>query len=124
MPSHPLQPCATPGCPRRTTTGRCDQCRDTRQTNPRLRVETTAERGYGSPWRRRRLDYLEQHPYCTLCPRLADIPDHYPISRRQLVAQGDPDPDAGEHLRPLCRRCHDRETARHQPGGWWQQTMP
>ncbi|WP_439679604.1 hypothetical protein [Embleya sp. MST-111070] len=28
------------------------------------------------------------------------------------------DPDAWARLRPLCVRCHNRETARLQPGGW------
>ncbi len=124
MPERPLQPCATPGCPGRVITGRCSQCLNTRQNNPRLRIENSAERGYDARWRRRRLDYLAAHPYCLLCGRLAEIGDHYPTSRRQLVAQGVADPDADERLRPLCRTCHDRETAQHQPGGWWQQTMP
>jgi hypothetical protein len=46
------------------------------------------------------------------------VPDHHPVSRRQLVAIGVVDPDADEHLRPLCDACHGAETSRHQPGGW------
>jgi 5-methylcytosine-specific restriction protein A len=124
MPQRPLRPCTTPGCPGRTPDGRCPACRDTRQTNPRLRAEKTAERGYDAPWRRRRLDYLTDHPVCALCHRAATIADHHPISRRDLVARGDPDPDAPHHLRPLCRTCHDRATGRHQPGGWRRETLP
>ena len=124
MPERPHQRCTTPGCPGRVTTGRCAHCLETRQTNPRLRIETTAERGYGSPWRTRRYAYLTTHPYCALCGRLATIADHYPIARRQLVATGDPAPDADHHLRPLCKPCHDHETGLRQPGGWRQQTMP
>ena len=34
------------------------------------------------------------------------------------IRRVDPDPDAWHHLRPLCRKCHDDETAANQPGGW------
>jgi len=125
MNQRPHQRCTTPGCPGRTPTmGRCPLCLRTRQTNSRLKIETTAERGYNSPWRRRRILFLQAHPYCVLCPRLATIADHHPISRRDLIAQGDPDPDADHHLRPLCKPCHDRETGYRQPGGWRRDTMP
>jgi 5-methylcytosine-specific restriction protein A len=117
MPARPLQPCTTPGCPGRCHEGRCRRCRDTRQGNRRLKPETTAERGYGAAWRRRRLDYLSTHPRCLLCPALAAVPDHYPISRRDLVRVGVADPDADEYLRPLCIRCHNRQTGLRQPGG-------
>ena len=79
---------------------------------------TAAQRGYGARWRRRRRRYLAAHPICCLCPAPAEIPDHYPRSRRELVAAGVRDPDADEYLRPLCAPCHNRETAKHQPGGW------
>jgi 5-methylcytosine-specific restriction protein A len=124
MPQKPLRPCDTPGCPGRAETGRCARCRDGRRNNPRLRALNAAERGYDAAWRARRLDYLLTHPVCRLCGRLAQIPDHYPVSRRRLVALGVADPDADEHLRPLCRPCHACETGRRQPGGWWLQTMP
>jgi 5-methylcytosine-specific restriction protein A len=124
MPAAPLRPCTTPGCPGRSPDGRCGRCKTGRQDNTRLRVETTAQRGYGAAWRRRRLDYLSAHPYCVLCPRLAEIADHHPTSRRDLVAAGDPDPDDDGHLRPLCKPCHNSQTGKRQPGGWWAQTMP
>ena len=124
MPERPLKPCTVPGCPGRAETGRCARCRNDRQGNTRLRVDTAAQRGYDARWRRRRADYLVEHPLCALCRRLAAVADHYPISRRQLLAEGVWDPDADEHLRPLCKPCHDRQTGLRQPGGWRQQTMP
>lgn len=69
-------------------------------------------------WRERRLIYLSDHPLCLLCAAPATVPDHYPLSRRALVAAGVADPDADERLRPLCKSCHDKSTARRQPGGW------
>lgn len=49
---------------------------------------------------------------------MATVADHHPTSRRELLTQGVTDPDADHRLRPLCTTCHNRETARNQPGGW------
>ncbi len=107
-----LNKCTTPGCPNRCVKGRCGACR--------LRMARTspARNRYGPDWSRRRLEYLTAHPRCELCTHQATVPDHYPLSRRILVAMGIGDPDADEYLRPLCDWCHNKETARHQPGGW------
>lgn len=79
---------------------------------------SSAERGYDAKWRRRRRRYLRTHPDCCLCDEPATVPDHWPRSRRELVIAGVKDPDVDEFLRPLCIHCHNRETARNQPGGW------
>jgi 5-methylcytosine-specific restriction protein A len=119
MPARPPTPCTTPGCANRAAEGgRCPACRSRRRdTGAQLRG-TAAQRGYDARWRGRRTPYLAEHPACALCGRAATVADHWPLSRRQLVDRGDPDPDAPGHLRPLCRPCHAAETARHQPGGW------
>jgi 5-methylcytosine-specific restriction protein A len=79
---------------------------------------SAAARGYDEAWRRRRLDFLVTHPVCRLCGMAATIPDHFPQSRKQLVAAGVVDPDDERYLRPLCEPCHRTETAKRQPGGW------
>lgn len=109
-----LRVCSTPGCPELTTGGRCDQHR---QQAEQARG-TAASRGYNARWRRRRTAYLQRNPICRLCHGLATVADHWPTSRRDLVAQGAADPDADHQLRPLCAPCHSKETAQHQPGGW------
>jgi 5-methylcytosine-specific restriction enzyme A len=53
-----------------------------------------------------------------LCSKTATVADHFPESRRALVAKGVNDPDAFSRLRPLCTSCRNKETAKHQPGGW------
>jgi 5-methylcytosine-specific restriction protein A len=61
---------------------------------------------------------LAHNPICVIChQRQSTIADHHPLSRRELEARGlNPnDPAAG---RALCKPCHDRQTAIHQPGGW------
>lgn len=83
---------------------------------------TTAQRGYDARWQRQRARFLHGK-LCILCLAEghhvpATVADHHPKSRRELLALGVPDPDADHLLRPLCARCHNRETAKHQPGGW------
>lgn len=113
MPTRPHRIC--PQCRTVIPTGAgCPTCRQRRET----RAPTTS---YQTPqWRTRAGDYLQRHPWCVLCGRRATIPDHHPISRRDLTRMGAPDPDADQHLRPLCASCHSRETNRLQPGGWHQ----
>lgn len=78
----------------------------------------SAQRGYDAKWRRRRRSYVRRHPLCCLCGAPAQVADHYPESRKELIARGVTDPDADRYLRPLCIPCHNKETAKRQPGGF------
>lgn len=79
---------------------------------------SASKRGYDVGWQRKRKAYLYANPWCVLCGRHANVADHWPLSRKQLQARGEANPDAPKHLRPLCKACHDSETAKNQPGGW------
>ncbi len=114
MPRKPLTPCSQPGCPELTSGGPCEAHKAQREAQREERG--TSARGLR--WVRRRKAYIYSNPWCLLCGRAATVADHYPLSRKQLVAKGVADPDAFAHLRPLCVPCHNRETAKHQPGGW------
>ncbi len=105
MPNRPPTTCNAPGCPTPTHNSRC-------AAHSRPNAD---QRGYTAQWKRGRLAFLVANPACVICRRAATVADHHPVSRRQLVDRGDPDPDAPRHLRPLCQTCHGRETARHQP---------
>lgn len=113
MPTAPLRPCTSPGCPQRVTGGRCER-------HKRLagQQRATWTELYGREWPRVRLEFLTRHPVCQLCRRLAHIADHYPRGIKALRAQGVTDPHADHRLRPLCWSCHAKETAARQPGGW------
>lgn len=61
---------------------------------------------------------LTRDPICVICQlSLATVADHWPIERRDLVAQG-LDPDDPSRGRGLCGRCHSRHTAATEAGGW------
>lgn len=116
--SRALAICPTPGCPELTNGGRCATHRQAAEQNR----GTAAQRGYGGrAWRVARRAVLRRDPICVLCRRdFATVADHWPVSRRDLLADGVTDPDAPHRLRALCASCHSQETAREQPGGWNQ----
>lgn len=121
-----LKVCPTNGCPELTAHGRCDTCV---QRAEQIRGNA-ASRGYsGRFWRARRGACLRRDPLCVCtdaghghdgraCISPSTVADHWPTSRRALVAQRVPDPDALHLLRGVCKPCHDRHTAAEQPGGW------
>lgn len=118
MPYRAPKPCSVPGCGELTHSGRCEA--HTRQAEQAR--GTAKQRGYD---RRHELLFRERvltrDPVCVLCGRRwATQADHYPLSRRELVARGmNPnDPDNG---RGLCGPCHSKATAEHQPGGFHAQ---
>lgn len=113
MPHPPLRPCTSPGCPTRVNAGRCTD-HDKRARKQRA----TWSEVYGPRWPDIRLDYLARHPRCSLCPRQAQVPDHYPVGVRDLKARGIVNPHADRYLRPLCWPCHSQHTGRTRPGGF------
>lgn len=118
-PRRALTPCTQPGCPVLTDSGRCSQHR---RLADQARGSAT-ERGYtGRGHRRFRLAVLRRDRCCVLCAAEhrftpATVADHFPRSRRELLAAG-LDPNDPRYGRGLCEAHHNSETARHQPGGW------
>ena len=111
-PSRPPTPCTVP------------QCGGFGEVRGRCRAHATEgersrgyanERGYGPAWRAIRVEFLLLNPICIDCGAPATVPDHFPRSRKELLA--DPtveDPDAFEHLVPRCTPCHNSSTARRR----------
>ena len=112
-----MKVCPSPGCPRLVAeAGPCSTC-SRKQDEAR---GTAAQRGYGHAHRTLfRPQVLARAGYiCELCQRaIATVADHYPLSRRDLVAEG-LNPNDPRYGRALCKPCHDAETAVNQPGGW------
>ena len=108
MPMLPGRPCAVSGCP---VIGPCQvhrrQPRVPAPEAPRLyddRRGSSAARGYGYAWRRRRIEFIKRHPFCVRCGKpTTDVDHRIPRSR------GGSDDDS--NLQPLCGFCHKRKTA-------------
>ena len=62
-------------------------------------------------WRKTRATLLRMSPTCVLCGEPSRAADHWPLTRKQLVAGGIADPDDLAYLRALCIPCHNRKTA-------------
>ena len=128
MPTRPKGRCTYPSCPN-------DQQADNRRCPTHARQAeqergSAADRGYlGKGHKRFRQTVLKRDPICkcdrpdhawhapTRCLHISHVADHFPLSRKELVAQG-LDPNDARHGRGLCDRCHNSETAANQPGGW------
>lgn len=119
-----LTVCSVPGCPHLTPAGRCPAHR----SEAEQARGTARQRGYGRQHEQRfRPGVLARDPRCRCteqshghavpCGQPSVHADHWPHSRRELVAAG-LDPDDPQHGRGMCQPCHSSETARHQPGGW------
>ena len=107
MPVRPLKPCRHPGCSNLTNSKYC---------NEHLKIHqrpSAGERGYDSRWGKRSKLFLKVHPLCAECLKHnkltpATVVDHI-VPRR-----GDPILMWSEsNWQPLCKRCHDRKTGRH-----------
>jgi 5-methylcytosine-specific restriction protein A len=120
-----LRQCPVVDCYELVVSGRCPA--HTRAAD--VARGTPAQRGYGHAWEHRwRPACLRRDPLCTChdqghehgyeCLSPSTVADHYPTSRKDLVAQGVPDPDALHRLRGVCKPCHDAHTAEELPGGW------
>lgn len=111
-----LRPCSTPGCPNLTPAGQ-SRC-DTHNRQADRDRGTARQRGYTTAGHQRfRRRVLARDRLCVLCGAVATVADHYPKSRRDLIAEG-LDPNDPAHGRGLCASCHGKETMRHQPGGY------
>jgi 5-methylcytosine-specific restriction protein A len=112
-----MRVCSVHGCPTiyDGTTSRCPN--HTRQADKGR--GTAKERGYTSRGHQHfRNQTLSRDPICVLCQvRESTVADHYPHSRKELLELG-LDANDAQYGRGLCKPCHDRETAQHQPGGW------
>lgn len=73
---------------------------------------SACQRGYDARWRKRRLSFLRENPLCAECERrgkveAATVVDHVVPHRGDKELFDDED-----NWQSLCKRCHDRKTAR------------
>lgn len=108
LPQRVQRLCAYPGCSVRVKNGYCPRHRRERVEN---RV-SAAKRGYDRDWRRYRINFLKEHPWCVECEkqgvrRPATEVDHIIPHRgdRQLFWNK-------KNHQALCKNCHSRKTAK------------
>lgn len=106
--------CSKPGCGTlHTGRGQCPNCRAAADRRRRPNGNPYATRGHQAF----REQVLARDPICVIClSARSTVADHDPLDREQLVARG-LDPNDPKHGRGLCKRCHDRKTAREHGFG-------
>ena len=77
---------------------------------------SAARRGYGPRWRRARQAFLKRNPLCVACRaegrvQTATVVDHVVPHRGDAILFWD-----RANWQSMCKRCHDRKTARE--GRW------
>ena len=77
--------------------------------------ESAAKRGYDRKWRKFRIQYLAENPFCAGCGEMATVVDH--IHPKPTQERGEDVMFDLENLQPLCKRCHDIKT-RSERGGY------
>lgn len=109
--------CGHFGCKELTENGWCEKHR--REVKRRYTKESdanrpsAAKRGYGRKWQRVRESFLGMNPSCVNCLREkkqhipATVVDHIVPHRGDTKLFWD-----RENWQPLCKKCHDRKTAR------------
>lgn len=108
--------CAAPGCgiPAEPGESRCPLHRGAQRRRSDLIRGNSDRRGYGADHRRFRDAVLARDPFCVLCGiNRATVADHYPHSRKVLVAEG-LDPNDPFYGRGLCHDCDRLQTAQRQ----------
>lgn len=121
MPARPPRVC--PGCRATVPPGECPNCRPEERRDSDRRRRDSPARSHDWGWQQTSAAFLREHRICVLCSKPSTVADHHPRTRRELIAAAVPDPDAWHRLRPLCKTCHDRHTARTTPGGWYARRL-
>ena len=116
MPHAPLSPCPVPRCPRLTAGGRCAEHRTQQRRQSDDQRGTAQQRGYTWTWHKARTAYLLEHPLCMDCHDdgcivSATVVDHVIPHKGDARLMW-----AVSNWRALCKRHHDRKTARHDGG--------
>lgn len=121
MPNRAMRICKYPGCSELVGSGYCVKHQAIKEQQAKKFDKergTSSERGYGSKWRKYRLQFLREHPICECneCKKLnrillATVVDHI------IPHKGDCKLfwDSNNH-QAMAKRCHDRKTAKEDGG--------
>ena len=109
-------PCTSP-CHGLVRQGTCSVCGSRgKRTGPR---GSSAQRGYGSRWRRFRAQHLRQHPHCVRCQQegrqtpAVDLDHVTPV-----YGKNDSNFFRPDNVQGLCKRHHAAKHPRGYRGAW------
>lgn len=75
---------------------------------------TPKERGYDAAWRKVRASVLAAEPLCRFCDEAGRVTPATVVDHIVPIADAPDRRLDPTNLRPLCKPCHDRRTAREQ----------
>ena len=102
MPRKPKKPCSYPGCPNLTETKYCEAHKALEPTLYTVGSKNPFYRSY--EWKKKRSEFLLNHPFCVLCGREAKIVDHIvPITLGGATLDD-------ENLQSMCWSCHSKKS--------------
>ena len=109
MPTKPQTPCRFEGCNNLTSKTYCEEHR---HFKPEEFRPNAYRRGYSKKWQRARKVYLIKNPLCVECMKKgkyssATVVDHIIPHKQDRKLFWD-----RENWQSLCKRCHDKKTAR------------
>ena len=113
MPYKPAKPCSYPSCPKLTYERYCPKHKKlmNAQYDTRFRDRGVAEFYHSSEWKRKRQNYLIEHPCCVECWKKgkltkASVVDHIiPIKQGRTLLED-------SNLQALCASCHGAKNIR------------
>lgn len=108
-----MRVCNKPGCNQLTTESYCElHLKERKQDNRK----SAYRRGYNSAWRKTRVRFLINHPFCVECLKTgkhtaATVVDHIVPHKGNSKLFWDKN-----NWQPLCKQCHDRKTVINDGG--------
>jgi len=113
---------------RATRGGYCDDCFLARQRAYEEGRPSAAARGYDREWQATRAAYLADNPWCE-CDDCLQLPawrrpEATVVDHKDGLGPLGPRGHDPSNLRSMTKPCHDRRTARDQPGGWNRRPGP
>lgn len=111
MPYKPKKPCSYPGCPNLTDERYCSVHKKLmeKQYDKYQRSKESAAFYHSSAWRKKRADYLIEHPFCVECNKRGRLTKAVVVDHIIPIRMG------GElledsNLQALCPSCHTRKS--------------
>jgi 5-methylcytosine-specific restriction enzyme A len=111
MPRKPLKPCRYPGCSELTENRYCSKHQ--KQIDSKYnKFNRPFKKLYNSRWRKRRKQFLQEHPLCESCKK-RDVINAATVVDHVIPHKGDERLFWDENnWQALCKSCHDKKTAK------------